>query len=692
MEIQLHRLDQPLKQLEIDLRYGTESTLARDFQFDEYFSESLSLFDKIRVGDSSISALVSFIERVENVTVQSDFDRNNFRSPYHNIILAYAYYLIGDLEEAKKYAELSASDFRTQSKYWHEVICQWFLILLFYEMGQTEKASEKEKYALEKIQDLDKEDIRRGHYIGGYKNIHDTIKESCAAVKAILYSEPVVLRPDMKPMSAESLSTIIDWLNISNFDFQLSDYRKKISSTEHVGIESLNEILSALGKRLETMAAEENKEPIINLLIAHCYNLGFLLYPEKREYQFSALEYAGYALSDYREKNDDYNHALCCWYVGLMSLNNGKRATFQALVKNGLHLLDKFVKSASSTNQYAQNTREIKRIFFSWFESPDLSYRKTQQNTSSPPPNISLDGQSSWPKKNRNDKTEQRSGEDAGPSETPYHRSDRKEKSTSLPESQGMTNSKPSHWNEPPTPPSTPNLLGQRDDSHFRLLVVPIDLSALDRDDVLNSPLVQGPDLFKKLESFGLEYNTRKGPFVGHPGRKSTQPKTLIRSFPINMAESAESAKTSSRQEMADIVDETLKLKIQDKKYEVFLKKGIKEVFTKNHEWFLVTDDGLNNSDPITVEKNDYVLVNKKNCSPKFCNGQIVLVSIRERDNAPPRFLVRKFLFMGPKPPDVEVTAPFIATDTLKGTHYVLFTDEYQIVGEVVAIAKLIEE
>ncbi|MCZ2287341.1 MAG: hypothetical protein LC138_00760 [Anaerolineales bacterium] len=81
MEIQLHRLDQPLKQLEIDLRYGTESTLARDFQFDEYFSESLSLFDKIRVGDSSISALVSFIERVENVTVQSDFDRNNFRSP-----------------------------------------------------------------------------------------------------------------------------------------------------------------------------------------------------------------------------------------------------------------------------------------------------------------------------------------------------------------------------------------------------------------------------------------------------------------------------------------------------------------------------------------------------------------------------------------------------------------------------------
>jgi hypothetical protein len=47
---------------------------------------------------------------------------------------------------------------------------------------------------------------------------------------------------------------------------------------------------------------------------------------------------------------------------------------------------------------------------------------------------------------------------------------------------------------------------------------------------------------------------------------------------------------------------------------------------------------------------------------------------------------------MGPKPPDVEVTAPFIATDTLKGTHYVLFTDEYQIVGEVVAIAKLIEE
>lgn len=688
MAIQLHKMDQPLKHLEVDLIYRVNSTLDRDSQSDEDFSEILSLFERIHFVSSSMKDIRDLIAHVEDVATQSDTDRRNFKSPYHRIILAYGYYLVGDLGKAETNAELSATGFRTQSKYWHEAVSQWFLSLLFYEMGRLDKASEKEKNALQKISNLDVEYGRLGYYVEGYESIHDAIEKSCAAVKEMLLSGPVALRQDIKIVPVERFSTIIEWLDIPKSDFQLSDYRKKISPEKPIDIEFLNGILSALGKRFENRTAEESGDPIVNLLVAHCYNLGFLADPVRgREYQFEAVEYAEYALSDFQDKNDDYNHALCCWYIGLMLLNNKKYATFQILVTNGLRLLDVFTKNAQSTNQYAQNADAIKKEFFDWLVISDSQYKNSQKSTLNSPSRNPRMTASTGSQNNKDVKNEQRVEENTGPSETPFSQN-RKEMNTTLPELRGVNSSKLSKQDNLPNLPA-----GRKGDSNFRLLVVPVDLDALDSAEILNSPLGQEPDLFRKLESFGMEYITRKGSPVEPASRKPIPPKTIIRSFPVSHAGLSASLENPDKQEMAGIVDETLRLRIHDKKYEVFLTKGIKDVLVKNHEWFLVTEDGMNNSDPIPIDENDYVLVNKKNCSPKFCNGKIVLVAARSADGRLLKFLVRKFWFMGPKQSsDFEITAPFIVTDSLKKSSYTSFTDEHQIVGEVVAVAKTIEE
>ncbi len=245
---------------------------------------------------------------------------------------------------------------------------------------------------------------------------------------------------------------------------------------------------------------------------------------------------------------------------------------------------------------------------------------------------------------------------------------------------------------------------------HLRHIIIPVDMRAIEELDISSTPLE--PELFKKLQAYEekkefhdeTEHQTRQ---------KGTYPKRIvIPSFPnYGQATAGPAGKAylpdPSQVEKADAIDDTLQVKFEGKEHKVnFINNQFTPTFVegKHYGWLKVSGESMNNASPVQINDDDHVLFCKSH-DLESCAGKIVVATLPDSETQPPQLVIKYLLKLSsPLPSRIDGWSEYskfmlhsessLDKDSKTGMSYkndIEINDNYQIVGEVLAVAKPIK-
>jgi len=669
----------------------------------------ISLSSSIQSECTDASRVYDIISEIEPKVSTSVNDRFNDKLPFYCLFLSYAYHAISDWSQAKQFAERAIQQFNINGQRQNEAISKWFLGLLLCPYEDFDQAQTEVNQAYDLIVKLDNKLRRGGEYEipqkYQYADIYKNIRESYSSVeKQVLNGLARIKRAPTIPQ--EFFSRIIEQLSIPEELLYLEE--DWIADLIHASTPLDDRpIADKLSKILNQIQDENNESILTRILLAHRNNLDY--YVERQQgYQVETLMKEAIGIN----QRDNINQYLSHSYLSLLDYNQDVNGKGRLHLENACRCLDKSQQEYKrqgfiENSQKIQHLQKDIRSWFLRFEFDSTSNRIMGPLTQRP--EKFLDNAASKQKRknpigwiaqvSRNIRPANRSkSESSAPEKTPSASNETIYRNTSIQIPKLKSNrTQPPDQMGPPTTPRTPPTEGANQ-SNIRLLVVPVDMNILGQAETYDSPVSH--DLFEKLETFDNKYVNLKG--NSHPGfsKKTAQPRIIIPSYPIRRQATANPkgeaelpSMDGSQSDLASAVDETMKLKIQNHTYEVFIKQGITEIKGSSYNWFQVEGNSMDNAEPIPIENEDFVLIHKKSCNPKLCDGKIVLASVRDNNIDPTRLMVKRFVFMSPKrQPGLEITTPLLLSESRSRIKEIVLTEEYQIEGEVVAIAKLIDE
>jgi len=681
---------------------------------------------------------------VEATIKNAKIDRSNNKLPYYFIFLAYAYHLISNWTKAIHYAERAEAQFNMNGQKQNQAISLWMLGLLLCQYEQLEDAKSRVNEATTIISLLNEDICRSGKYTipnnaYQYEDIISDIEISYSELK-IQVLEQTSTKQSNPTLRFDFFSRIIALLLISqDNDFKyLAKWRDDIINFEPSELPNDEFFIDKILERLDRIQ-DQIERALIRILLAHRYELGY--YARGQQGQ-EAEKFSQEAIDLFEP--DDVNYFLSCCYLDLLYYNNDVEGVGRSHLEHACRLLVSVQEEYKNFGfeGYSKEIQDLQNDIRAWvfpFGFNDASRENVQSSTQEfvkPTPleknntgDLQKDGfneqMPQQPSKwidlktitkhiKQGFRTSRKSSEESSPAKSvllrrrhnlgPAPTDMRKNKSvTSLVSLTQDNKPIPPKQDEPPEPPESesPSPSGE-DYSGVRLIVIPVDMNALKKKEMNDS--LENRDVIEELAKYDEEYAKLKGRPQSDINRNTTYSRrTVISSYPIRgqatanpKGEAELPSADDSMPFMAPIVDDTMIIRIQNRSYKVYLAQGITEIRgnANAHDWFLVDGDSMNDADPISIEDKDYVLFNKRNRNPGLYDGKIVLVSIRDNNIDPTRLMIKRFVFMSPKQhAGLDVTTPFLLSESQSKRYKATeFTDEYQVEGEVVAIAKLINK
>lgn len=494
----------------------------------------------------------------------------------------------------------------------------------------------------------------------------------------------------------ERFTEIIGQLIIPVDDSNLYDWWVAICKMEQADLKFINSYIDDL-KDILALETQESflATPFDIIFLTHCYNLGF--YEGPLEYQEFALSTATEELNDYIGNMDKYNQSISHVYIAFLYYNIFDVSNGLLHLKKAYDLLGRLLK-----------------------ENNDIDIKYLQ---------INLPG---WISQFETE-VKGRYSEVPKDQETQHQRIGLREKvSTTIAAVKSLLDTTSAPEETPPAPnkvygsnlPSIPKLKNkiterpQREvqpvtlrkstatdpkDPNVRLLVVPVDLRALENQAISNT-LVTQHDI-DNLEKYDEEYAKQKGQ-TQSSSRPASPYSKRFPPFPIYGNVSAGpngEAILLTPDGFSEGIDDKLVL-INNLKYLVdFIASPVPDfLHNKKYGWLKVTGESMNEATPIPLLPNDFVLF-FENRSLEACVQKIVIALVADMESQPPRPMVKWLLKMSGKVPcGADGYSPeeckfllrsqsSLVKDPITGKNFkkdIEIENDYQLVGEVIAVAK----
>jgi hypothetical protein len=414
-------------------------------------------------------------------------------------------------------------------------------------------------------------------------------------------------------------------------------------------------------------------------------------------------------------KEKDWHQAISNWFYGLLLCKQGQFDRAKAKIDDAIKIILKLYKEQYHFGQYSNEYKDmIETIKVSAANMRDQSQSRLAHN--------SLQGSESkdsgTDQKNKsvldrlkgvltsNPSLTQKASDinSSGPQNTPIKNSG------------AQKNNQPKGKNSSSdgTPPKGPEtkLLSGNNNSHLRHIIIPVDMRAIENLDTNSTPLE--PKWFDKLQA----YEEKKAHHDGMEPQSEleqngTQPKRIvIPSFPnYGQATAGPAGKAylpdHSQVEKADAIDETFQIKFEGKEHKVnFINSQSNRTFVegKNYGWLKVTGESMNNASPIPINDKDHVLFCESH-DLESCAGKIVVAILSDSETQPPQLVIKYLLkLISPLPLRTDGWNEYskfmlhsessLDKDPKTGMSYkndIEIDKDYQIVGEVLAVAKPIK-
>lgn|GEM_PF-6251676 len=423
------------------------------------------------------------------------------------------------------------------------------------------------------------------------------------------------------------------------------------SAHKALSTKNLRDILYSLQDILKKNDADpyNEKSPYYHFLLAYIYNA--------LEQTDKAIENIDSSTSGFRKlgKEKEQQQAICNWLWGLLLYQENDQERAKKKMESAVAIFEKLdeeqYRRGDYTNKYKKLLEEIKESehFFKSMERKPKSFLGKVKSVLAQP---------------------QKKVESSEPQNTPIKDSGH-EKSNAI-------NINPSIDNDlPPNQNATP----KSHNPHLRHIVIPVDIRAIENLDIDSIPLVE-PEYFEKLKTYEelSKNNVNKRDI-------------LIPSFPI-LGQAGASASGEPEEdgvpEMAGMVDETHKIKFDEKEYRVELldNRTITTRDKNRYGWLKVMGNSMNNATPIPIEEGNYVLFHVDH-APQNCLGKIVVASLPDFETQIPQLVIKRLVKLGDGSMVLHSeTLEKSATNESPSVRNIKVERDNQITGEVVAIAK----
>ena len=672
--MEFEELIQPLKELEVD----NKEIVSHLRMVDTLHQDALSLSDII----------LEFKKGIET-------DRHDEKKPFYSILLAYAFHLCGDTDDAIICAHDSAYQFNRQAKEWNHALSCWFLGLLLCKQGHIDKAKKEIENALTIVNNLKIEDSRLGYYDEKYKRLLDAINGSQIKTINQVLAGTSYLHTTTPTIPTGSFSEIIERLELPR-EFRMDERRMDIHSLRPSDIPGIDSQIVNINKFLEETGDKPPSYPFIYIFHAHCFNLR----SHTRESQFQfALQHTwdaikGFKLNDYSIKHtphlDSYNYALSRWYLGLLYCNNGDNGSCRIQLEKAGTLFFDLQQTYVDNNEIEKSNKiqllldQINILFNSLNAVPNptanqgfLSHRLRLNHAAS---NIPPQSQKTSEHKPTEPKTDN---------------------------SSSQAQSKKQPGDEPPIPPRAKPPT-ENNKSHLRHIIIPVDMRAIENMDIDSTPL--DPELFKQFQAYEekKEHSDESGRPPEQKQNGTGLKRIVIPSFP-NYGQATAGLTgmphlDPSGVEKADTVDETLKINFEGKEHKVhFINSQTPPTFKegKNYGWLKVAGESMNEASPVKINDKDHILFCERH-DLESCAGKIVVAILPDSETQPPQLVIKYLLKLSSPMPlrtngwneyskfmlHSESSLPEDPKTEMSYKKDMEITKDDQIVGEVIVVAK----
>jgi len=640
------------------------------------------------------------------------------KSPFYFLFLAYAYHTIPDWFRAKDSAERAETQFvRTHQKR-NRAICNWLLGLLYCVYEDFDNAEVKINEARNAIQILQKDITHLGEYEipareYKYPEIAKSIGESYVELKNQVSSQ-ISFKQTGLALDFHLFTRLIGQLSIPEELVSLEEWIQDILVFNPTDVPDDGSFVKDL---LNFSPSSANESALIKILLAHRFNLGDY---KKQQRGIESEEYAQQAIELFPDES--LNKFIAEGYLSLVHYNSNAEGTGRAKLDDAFWKLDRAQKEYEKNN-YIENCIEIQNLqndLLTWifpfqFGEADQHTQSSRwsvgnlvglRNLAKSSPQRKFIPKKPFTKISKSESSHMDSSTEKTPEPEPTSpiKYRRNEIASLLPLLVGNKNDRPQRRKQTPKtpriPPTQGKNSGEENESDVQLIVVPVDLKALEKTQINDSP-VSG-DLFEKLANYDEEYYRRKGDNsqLASDQKATRRHHIIIPSFPIRgqataspRGEALLPSIDGSQARMAPPVDETMILHIQNHSYLVRLLDGVQAIHggAQTHDWFQVDGNSMDLARPIPIEDQDYVLFDKSPCSLQSCEGKIVLASVRDANIDPTRLMIKKFVVINPEQhPEFNDTARFLLSESRSKHKAIELTKEFRIEGKVVAIAKQI--
>lgn len=680
------------------------------------------------------SKLPGFIWNLDNAHNEAKkINPDDLTLPFYSIMIAYAYHAIPDWPWALKYAKRATTQFNTQGQIWNKAISSWFSGLLLYANGQFDSADIFIKNAVDEISSFEEID---------YQEIVEKIDQTISLCQNQVRERIIDLH--------ELKASIDDFfLLISSLDFfenddlyhdleEILEDRKILSSDN---IELINFYVNDLSKHLSHISQNQiedgsKKAPFIHFFLAYCYTLRY--FGEDRKNIYLAIQATDKSVHGFQQQGNIYNQAISSLYLALLHFNLNNRKDSSRKMTEANHLLWEIHHDEEQDPDFSNKIDNLKNYLAEWIDifknqprgttagqniiQRSLDYLKNiieQLIPIAPELNDNMDFKL-YPQN-----SEVPYGEPSPPGNQPERLGtsielDQSEELVSPAEVDQLVELNQPKEQESLLEPDQPEELvppveaNQSDESdqlvvnegpHRLHITIPIDVEAMEDSHYSSIPMERA--LFKKLQKYH-ENITQNRLNIGEGNFEEESipdPTILIPSFPLyGEATAGPSGKAfldDENLEDIDPVDASLQAILGGKKHKIRFVDNNQITFVKGkrYGWLQVRGESMNKAKNNPINNDDYVLF-QENHDLDTCSNCIVVALLPEFD--PPQLVVKRLIKMsadslfrtdgfGAK---VKFTLESESHDDKDPDFQseINVTNDYQIVGNVVAIAKPIEK
>jgi hypothetical protein len=647
---------------------------------------------------------IADIETCEKIIyrLHEDLNRAKLRfegnQSYISIALSYAYCIKNNTIEGQNYAEDARRQFANSGTIWNQAISQWFLGIVYSNNNLIAKSKDELEGALEILKriirwgKLDPETLKYCKYQIG-QIAKDLNKLSVGSSPMPASSEPSIYYQDF--------TQIIGLLEVPQ-DKSYQEWLDAIYSLETSDVLHINEQIDIL---INTLNQRKDQDPIavpfINIFLAHCYNSGYFA-GDTASISYS-ISYAENARADYDSLNDNYNLAICTWYLSLLyrCIPDIKKSV--SLLYESKHILEGLLE-AYKDSDISDDVQSLLRDIQLWIDPTSVQKVKAPQWPQRQPvqkAKIEKKSSRSWLGINKETKPK-------SPQSTPFRKN---EYSISLPKlvSQESNEIDQKKVN---IPQETSFVIPESNQKPLQHIIIPVDIQVL-RDLNVNSSFLE-PQFFETLQNYGKKFESnvfqqpqKVKPKTISPG--ANRVKTIPR-FSIYGQTGAGKGEPNWDvwEDIAQEVYDDLCIEFYGEEYSVkFIeRKQYNFLDVERYGWLKVIGESMNDCQEIPIKNGSYILF-KENRDINFCATKVVVAVIPELDTQPAQLIVKRLLkFTSPLPSRNDGFAPessmfvlrsesIYKLDPSTGERYndieVSRDNQIKIIGQVIAVASLTE-